>query len=628
MSSGVWTDLTGTMGQCGCASDIRDGRPNINPAAMRGTCLGERMVNVWFPSGPGTMAQCASGDMTNATILPVAAQCTAPSPDEHGCSTCNAGATINPCSRKCGLHYMQSCVGAADFGRPTTTYYADATCAVLAAPVVTPMVSYMDGRHSCYAPCQPSAVPEHIETPICSGNVDGAGAACELNTAGDACAVDGGDCWVSSTWVPNPDYVPAEPYENCLSRVETPMSSGSWVESGYCMGAADEPEMVSTHDERHTCRAGCSHAAGTWDSCQVACDTVGPEQAPDIVYGAIDSVHCFMPPEHIETPMSSGNWVPNPDFIQCSDHTTDSAATWLAADAAAVCAARPGCALKPGPTIDDSAGPSCQPGCSSPEIVDSCVCARDDVAEPFTTCSLNGGCGACSPEECSFAPGCTEDTAAGGCVCGTGRYLKDVCSGGIVMTEIYDDPAMCGAAVGAPLGAVVKDGGRQTDDPSPVYTCTSTTQGGSKSLSCDGLADGDAAMLAYYTDSGCSAASFTHHTRPPPAVRFFECGCMPSEGLVNDWRQVYSPQFDCPSQEWYTNGCVSGALNAPIFTDAFCTAAGNGYMPPLEVTIFAGRLPYGECLNFHHPGIGDASGVSMKFTILEHELHHLWSILG
>ena len=133
MSFGVWTDLTGTMGQCGCASDERHGEPNLNPAAMNGVCHNEQMVNVWFPSGPGTMAQCASGDVTDATILAASAQCTAPNPDEYGCNNCG-GVNMAECSLRCGLHYMHSCAGAADFSSPTRTYYSGVRRARLPPP--------------------------------------------------------------------------------------------------------------------------------------------------------------------------------------------------------------------------------------------------------------------------------------------------------------------------------------------------------------------------------------------------------------------------------------------------------------------------------------------------------------
>ena len=221
---------------------------------------------------------------------------------------------------------------------------------------MTPTVSYTDHRHSCHAPCQD--MPENIESPVGSGS-----------------------------WIVNPDYVEAEHSDSCLRRVEEPMSSGNWVESGYCVGEASEPEMVNTNDARHSCRAGCSHdiwdgsirvSAGNWDSCQAACDEVGSEQAPDRVYGAVSGHNwCSAPPMSIEDQTQPGTWIDNPDFIQCSNNT-DSAATWLAADAAAVCAARPGCALKPGPTIDDSNGPECRAACSPPEIIDVCNCARQE----------------------------------------------------------------------------------------------------------------------------------------------------------------------------------------------------------------------------------------------------------
>ena len=125
---GVWTDLTNTMGHCGCAADYRHGEPNVNPAAMSEVCLGGQLINVWFPPGPGSMAQCAAGDTTNATVFPASTACAALGQHEHGCGSCGV---THECDARCGLYYLTSCAGAEDFGRPGRTYYTGARAVCL-----------------------------------------------------------------------------------------------------------------------------------------------------------------------------------------------------------------------------------------------------------------------------------------------------------------------------------------------------------------------------------------------------------------------------------------------------------------------------------------------------------------
>lgn len=403
-----------------------------------------------------------------------------------------------------------------------------------------------------------------------------------------------------------------------MSRVETPMGSGNWVESGYCVGVAAEPEVVGVHEEHHSCRSGCSHADGTWSNCDPACAAASPEPVPDRVYGSSEPPFCDRHYPHVESPPGSGNWInTGPDCFE----DTDGDAMWLLADASAVCAARPGCELVPGPTISDARGPRCDPQCQPQDIIDQCLCARDDSAEPSTTCSVPNGCGDCSAQECPFAEGCVGDSA-NGCVCGTDRYVKDVCIGGIVMSEFYDSVDTCRAGASGPgrMGAVVKDGGRQLDNEDG-YRCDHNGDHNGvtsyrKRRSCDGVAEGGAPMTVTYSDPSCSAGSVTGSE---PAMEeswmssVYSCGCMPQEGLVSSDGDSYGPQFDCPSQEWYALDCANGAVDAPIFGDAFCSAPSStgAQLPASEIvwgaSIHTSGVPYGECLNFHHENIGYVS---------------------
>ena len=73
---------------------------------------------------------------------------------------------------------------------------------------------------------------------------------------------------------------------------------------------------------------------------------------------------------------------------------------------------------------------------------DDCFCARDDVAEPFSTCGNTGsGCGGCSDETmCSLAPGCSFDsTATPACSCDSGYSVSTLCDGaGNLQTFFFD----------------------------------------------------------------------------------------------------------------------------------------------------------------------------------------------
>ena len=73
---------------------------------------------------------------------------------------------------------------------------------------------------------------------------------------------------------------------------------------------------------------------------------------------------------------------------------------------------------------------------------DDCFCARDDVAEPVSTCGNTGsGCGGCSDETmCSLAPGCSFDsTATPACSCDSGYSVSTLCDGaGNLQTFFFD----------------------------------------------------------------------------------------------------------------------------------------------------------------------------------------------
>ena len=146
-----------------------------------------------------------------------------------------------------------------------------------------------------------------------------------------------------------------------------------------------------------------------------------------------------------------------------------------------------------------------------PHLRDECFCARDNVAEPFSTCGNSGsGCGGCTDEVmCSLAPGCSFTSAA--CTCDSGYSVSTLCDGaGNLQTFFFvagtdptcDDPSSAAGVFDTPIdeddGGRCDHRGRQGSEEDGWYELYG------REASCQGVAAGLPPRAAYYVDdSGC-----------------------------------------------------------------------------------------------------------------------------
>ena len=175
--------------------------------------------------------------------------------------------------------------------------------------------------------------------------------------------------------------------------------------------------------------------------------------------------------------------------------------------------------LCPGTTDDHSCGcPAPNPRGASwdenqafglPHVHDGCFCARDNVAEPFSTCGNTGsGCGGCSDEfTCSLAPGCS--LTSGACTCDSGYSVSTLCDGaGNLQTFFFDssagtcdDPSSAAGVFDTPIdeddGGRCDNRGRQGSEEDGWFDLYG------REASCQGVAAGEPPRAVYFMDPGC-----------------------------------------------------------------------------------------------------------------------------